>query len=142
MGNPVIGYSGMVNEARIDQDVIDHIATERPRWQLVFIGTARPDLTSKYSNLKNVHFLPPVDYKSLPDYLHYFDVAFVPFKINEHTRGNNLLKFHDYLAMGKPVVSTDIGGAADLQDVLMTAEGPSDFLAKIEMSLKGDARRQ
>ena len=52
--------------------------------------------------------------------------------------GNNLLKFHDYLAMGKPIVSTSVGGATDFKDVLMIADGPSDFLNKIEKSLHCD----
>jgi hypothetical protein len=54
--------------------------------------------------------------------------------------GNNLLKFHDYLAMGKPIVSTNVGGATDFKDVLMIAEGPSDFLIKIENSFHCDTQ--
>ena len=109
-GHPIIGYSGMVNEVRIDLDVIDCIATKRPDWQMVFIGPAKARLIERYTHYKNVQFMPPVDYQSLPDYIHYFDVAIVPFKINEHTRGNNLLKFHDYLAMGETSSQHECGG--------------------------------
>ena len=105
---------------------------------MVFIGPAKASLIERYNHYKNIQFLPPVVYQSLPDYIHYFDAAIVPFKINEHTRGNNLLKFHDYLAMGKPVVSSNVGGATDFKDVLMIADGPSDFLLKIENSLHCD----
>ena len=77
----------------------------------------------------------PVDYISLPNYLQYFDVAIVPFKINAHTKGNDLLKLHDFLAMGKPVVSTEIGGAKDLKDVIRIANSPSNFLEEIEKAL-------
>ena len=68
-------------------------------------------------------------------------MAIVPFKINDHTKGNDLLKLHDYLAMGKPVVSTDIGGADDLRDVIRIAEGPSDFRDAIEESLHNDTQQ-
>ncbi len=79
-----------------------------------------------------------MDYKSLPNYTHYFDVAIVPFKINEHTKGNNLLKLHDFLAMGTPIVSTRIGGANDLKDVIRIAQSPSDFMKEIEKALLDD----
>jgi len=137
-GNPIIGYSGIANEVRIDSNLLDYIAKKRPDWQFVFIGPTNESLIERYLNYKNFQFIPPVDYQSLPDYIHYFDVAIVPFKKNEHTIGNNLLKFHDYLAMGKPVVSTNVGGATDFKDVLMIADGPFDFLLKIEKSLHSD----
>ena len=78
------------------------------------------------------YHLPAVNYQQLPDYLNYFQVTIVPFQINDHTKGNNLLKFHDYLAMGKPVVTTNIGGAEDLKDVVRIADTPAAFLSQIE----------
>ncbi|OQX56295.1 MAG: hypothetical protein B5M53_02250 [Candidatus Cloacimonas sp. 4484_209] len=136
---PILGYSGVINMSRIDFDLLDFLLKKRPNWQYVFIGLADSHFTRRYLQHKNVHHLPPVDYQSLPDYIHYFDVAIVPFKINEHTKGNDLLKFYDYLAMGKPIVSTEIGGAEDLRDVISIAQGPSDFLEKIEKALINNA---
>jgi glycosyltransferase involved in cell wall biosynthesis len=138
---PVIGYSGLANMSRIDSDLLDFLLEQRPDWQFVFIGPAKPDFIKRYSHYRNVHFFPPVNYQELPDYIHYFDVAIVPFKINDHTKGNDLLKLHDYLAMGKPVVSTDIGGADDLRDVIRIAGGPSDFRDAIEESLHNDTQQ-
>lgn len=132
---PVIGYSGLANMSRIDSDLLDFLLEQRPDWQFVFIGPAKSDFKERYLKHKNFHHLLPVNYQTLPDYVRYFDVAIVPFKINEHTRGNDLLKFHDYLAMGKPVVSTDIGGANDLRDVIRIARNPFDFLDAIEKNL-------
>ncbi len=103
---PIIGYSGIANMSRIDVGLLDFLFEKRPDWQFVFVGPADSDITERYLKYKNFHHLLPVDYQSLPDYTSYFDVAVVPFKINEHTKGNDLLKFHDFLAMGKPVVST------------------------------------
>jgi hypothetical protein len=68
--------------------------------------------------------------------LQYFNVAIVPFQVNENTKGNDLLKLHDYLAMGKPVVSTNIGGAVDLKEVIRIAQTPQEFLKRIEEFLK------
>jgi hypothetical protein len=133
--SPIIGYSGIANMSRLDENILDFIIKQRPDWKFIFIGYAKKEFSLKYLNYKNVHHIAPVDYISLPDYMQYFDVAIVPFKINSHTMGNDLLKFHDFLAMGKPVVSTEIGGAEDLKDVIRIANSPSIFLEEIEKAL-------
>ncbi|MDQ7837659.1 MAG: glycosyltransferase [Thermodesulfobacteriota bacterium] len=134
-GQPIIGYTGWINRTRIDFGLLDFLVERRPEWQFVFIGPADDFFIERYSQYENIHIIPPVDYKELPDYINYFDVAIVPFQINEHTKGNDLLKFHDYLAMGKPIVSTKIGGAEDLKHVIGIAQRPSEFLEEIEKSL-------
>ena len=133
--NPIIGYSGIANMGRIDSDLLDFLLDKRPDWQFVFVGPAHAKFAEKYLHYKNVQHIPPVNYQDLPNYIHYFDVAFVPFKVNENTMGNDLLKLHDYLAMGKPVVSTAIGGADDLRGVIRIAQRPSDFLEEMEKAL-------
>lgn len=137
-GRPIIGYSGLANISRIDTDLLDFLLEERRDWQFVFVGPVKNNFATRYCGKENYHCITTVDYESLPNYLNYFDVAIVPFKINEHTRGNDLLKLHDYLAMGKPVVATDIGGADDLRDVIRIARSRSDFLNAIEQSLYDD----
>ena len=57
-------------------------------------------------------------------------------------RSNDLLKLHDLLAMGKPIVSTEIGGAKDLKDVIRIAQKPSQFLEEIEKTLIHDAAQE
>jgi glycosyltransferase involved in cell wall biosynthesis len=133
--SPIIGYCGIASSNRMDTNIIDFLLQKRQNWQYVFIGTAESDLINKYLQYKNFYHIPPVDYIALPNYLQYFDVAIVPFKINEHTKGNDLLKFHDFLAMGKPVVTTEIGGATDLADIVKIAQNPSEFLNLIENAL-------
>lgn len=132
---PIIGYSGTANMSRIDADILDFAIKQRPNWNFVFIGYAKKEFSYKYLHHKNIHHIQPVDYTSLPNYLQYFDVAIVPFQINPHTQGNDLLKFHDYLSMGKPVVSTETAGAKDLKGVIQIANSPSAFLERIEKAL-------
>ncbi|MCA9468943.1 MAG: hypothetical protein KC643_26360, partial [Nitrospira sp.] len=79
-----------------------------------------------------------VKYTELPNLISYFDVAIIPFLINEHTKGNDLLKLYDYLSLGKPVVSTRIGGAEDLKEVVKLADTPSEFLAQVVMALQAN----
>lgn len=135
----ILGHSGWIHGGRIDSDLLDYLLEKRPNWQYVFIGPANLEFIRSYVHHENFHYLPAVNYQSLPDYIRYFDVAVVPYKINEHTRGNDLLKFHDYLAMGKPIVSTEMGGAEDLRNVIRIAQGPSDFLEHVEKALVDNA---
>jgi hypothetical protein len=135
---PIIGYSGLANMSRIDADLLDYLFEKRKEWQFVFVGPAKSNFIERYSIRENYHYISPVNYELLPDYIRYFDVAIVPFKINEHTKGNDLLKFHDYLLMGKPVVSTDTGGANDLKDVIRISFSKYDFLEHIESALMND----
>ena len=137
---PIIGYSGIASMSRIDSNLLGFLLEKRQDWQFVFVGPAKSDFKERYLHYNNFHHLPHVDYQILPDYLRYFDVAIVPFKINEHTRGNDLLKFHDFLAMGKPVVTTEVGGATDLADVVKIAQNPSEFLNLIEKALLNESK--
>ena len=131
-GKPIIGYSGIANLGRIDSDLLDYLIAHRPLWQFVFVGPSHEGFVERYSMRGNVHIIPPTGYQDLPNYMHYFDVAIVPFQVNENTKGNDLLKLYDYLAMGKPVVSTNIGGAIDLKEVIQIAQTPQEFLERIE----------
>ena len=124
--------------SRIDADLLDFLLEKRPDWQFVFIGPAHANFQERYLPYKNIHYISTVVYQNLPDYMRYFDVAIVPFQNNNITRGNGLLKLRDYLAMGKPIVSTKVDDADDLRDVIQIAQDPSDFLGKIEKALHDD----
>ena len=132
---PIIGYTGISNVSRIDLEILKYLLQNKPKWQYVFIGSKGQELMERFSHYKNFFSLPSVTYEVLPDHINYFDVAIVPFKINAHTKGNNLLKFHDYLAMGKPIVTTKIGGAEDFKGVVRIAHTPEAFLKEIEKAL-------
>jgi len=137
-GKPIVGYIGIANMGRIDADLFDFLLERRPGWQFVFVGPVHPNFIERYAKHKNVYTIGPVHYQELPCYIQYFDVAFVPFSNNENTKGNDLLKLHDFLAMGKPVVSTDIGGAKDLKEVIQVASTPFEFVEAIEKALHSD----
>ena len=132
---PIIGYIGIANMGRIDASLLDYLLEKRPDWQFVFVGPTHANFLERYARRENVHIIGPVHYQELPCYIRYFNVAFVPFSKNEHTKGNDLLKLHDFLAMGKPIVSTEIGGATDLKEVIQMAGTPFEFLEAIEQAL-------
>ena len=138
-GTPIVGYIGSFHEGRINKDLLLYLLENRPNWEFVFIVISKSKFIDNFIKYDNFHLLDPVDYQVLPDYINYFDAAIVPFKINEQTKGNDLLKFHDYLSMGKPVVTTNIGGAEDLKDVVYIAENNNNFIESIENALSNNA---
>lgn len=147
--SPVIGYIGAL-ASWIDFGLVAYIARSRPEWSIVLIGPvfegtftgAATDL-NPITDLANVHLLGPKDYQSLPAYLKAFDVGIIPFKLNKLTMAVNPIKVYEYLAAGKPVVSTDLPEVRSLVSVVKVASDCQDFLGQIELILgnggNGDA---
>ncbi len=137
---PVVGYMGWLNEQRLDQAIIEHLVASRPEWSFVFIGprVSRTALARSITGRRNVHVLKPVAYDELPAYLKAFDVCIIPHKLNAYTAGNDPIKIYDYLAAGKPVVSTRIVGAETFGEVVRIADDGPAFLAGVEEALAAD----
>jgi glycosyltransferase involved in cell wall biosynthesis len=103
---PVIGFFGLIADW-VDLELIAHVAEQFPEGSVVMLGKATTDLAA-VERLPNVHALGRKTYESLPAYCKGFDVALMPFRINELTLNANPLKVREYLAAGLPVVSTAI----------------------------------
>jgi UDP-galactopyranose mutase len=104
---PRMGFFGVVDE-RFDTQLLDQIAEARPDWQLVIIGPVVKIDENDLPRRPNIHYLGGKSYKELPQYLAGWDVAALLFARNEHTRFISPTKTPEYLAAGKPVVSTSI----------------------------------
>jgi len=104
---PRLGYAGVIDE-RIDLSLIDRIAEGRPDWQIIMVGpTAKID-PGNLPKRPNIHWLGMKPYEDLPRYFAGWDVALMPFAINDATRFISPTKTPEYLAAGLPVVSTPI----------------------------------
>ncbi len=140
LSHPMIGYFGAI-ERWIDLDLIGALARARPTWSFVFIGRPAVEVSS-VASLPNVHFLGQRPFKELPRYGRAFDAAIIPFKIDELTVSVSPIKLKEYLAMGKPVVSTPMPAVVEmaqetgLVDVATDAE---TFLARLEHLLRTDS---
>jgi glycosyltransferase involved in cell wall biosynthesis len=104
---PRIGFFGVIDE-RMDLGLIDHIAAERSAWQLVMIGPVVKIDPGSLPRRPNIHWLGGKKYEELPAYLGGWDVAFMPFALNQSTKFISPTKTLEYLAAGRPVVSTAI----------------------------------
>jgi UDP-galactopyranose mutase len=107
IAHPRIGYCGVIDE-RLDVAMVGKMAELRPDWQFVMIGPVVKIREEDLPRRENIHYLGGKDYKELPQYLAGWDVAMMPFAINDSTKFISPTKTPEYLAAGKPVVSTAI----------------------------------
>ena len=104
---PRIGYIGDINSHRLDADLICHLASERPEYSFVIIGTEDETFSShRLHELPNIHFPGSIPKDRVPAYIKGMHVCINPQLINDITIGNYPRKVDEYLAMGKPVVAT------------------------------------
>jgi UDP-galactopyranose mutase len=107
LAGPRLGFYGVIDE-RMDLGLLEAIADARPDWTLVLVGPVVKIDPEKLPQRPNIAYLGSKSYAQLPDYLAGWDVALMPFAINESTRFISPTKTPEYLAGGRPVVSTPI----------------------------------
>ncbi|HEY0603012.1 MAG TPA: glycosyltransferase [Herpetosiphonaceae bacterium] len=132
---PRLGYFGVLDE-RIDWQLIATIAEQRLDWQWVLIGpTAKVD-PAELPQAPNIHYLGQQPYAELPGLLQSFDLAVMPFALNDATRFISPTKTLEYLAGGKLVISTSVQDVvATYQDLVSIADGAEAWIAEIERLL-------
>jgi glycosyltransferase involved in cell wall biosynthesis len=138
---PRLGFVGAISGYKLDFELIRAVALSRPEWSVVLIGKVgegdpwtRIDLLT---NLPNVHLLGPRDYQDLPAYLKGIDVAIQPNSLNEYTNSMFPMKFFEYLAAGKPVVSVDLAALRSFAPAVRIAETYADFIEGVDEALRG-----
>ena len=135
---PRLGFFGVIDE-RFDTDLLDRIADMRPDWSFVMVGPVVKIAPEDLPRRANIHYLGPKTYAQLPSYLSGWDVALMPFAMNESTRFISPTKTPEYLAGGKPVVSTPVKDVVrhygHLQGVEIAADAES-FVAACERALE------
>ncbi|MDR3208027.1 MAG: glycosyltransferase [Oscillospiraceae bacterium] len=134
--NPVFGFVGMLQPC-VDLDLVLYAADARPDWSFVFIGEPLPDVdVTPLRQRPNIHLLGLKPHKELPRYLARFDVCLNLFRAGDLSRDVSPLKFYEYLATGKPIVSTPQPEQVnDYADAVYIAGDPEDFLAACEKAL-------
>lgn len=136
--HPRLGFFGVIDE-RFDITLIEEVAALRPDWQIVLIGPVVKIDPTTLPRLPNIHYLGSKQYAQLPAYLSGWDVALMPFAINESTRFISPTKTPEYLAGGCPVVSTpirDVVTSYGQSGVVTIAENAEQFINAIQGSLK------
>ena len=134
---PVIGYVGGMHR-HVDFELLKAAARARPGWSWVCVGALQAD-TQGLSALPNVYLLGQKPHEELVDYIRRFDVCIVPYVNSVYTRTVVPTKINEYLATGKPVVSTDIPTVREFNEehrVLITSRDDAEsFVRAIELAL-------
>ena len=107
IAGPRLGFFGVIDE-RMDLELLAGVASARPDWQLVMLGPVVKIDPADLPKAPNIHYLGGKSYGELPGYIAGWDVALLPFARNESTQFISPTKTPEYLAAGKPVVSTSI----------------------------------
>jgi len=144
ISHPRIGFCGVIDE-RTDIELLARIAEMRPDWQFVMLGPVVKIDEADLPRQENIHYLGAKNYKDLPAYIGGWDVAMMPFALNDSTRFISPTKTPEYLAAGRPVVSTPIHdvvtpyGEKGLVYIAATAD---EFVAAIEKAMSEDSERR
>jgi len=137
LGSPCLGFFGVVDE-RMDIDLLAALADAHPEWAIAILGPVVKIDPAELPVRPNLHYLGSRDYGQLPAYLAGWDVALMPFAINEATRFISPTKTPEYLAGGCPVVSTPVTDVVrhygDLSGVFI-ADGTDAFITACEQAL-------
>lgn len=135
--HPRIGYYGVLDE-RLDIEMLKELATLRPDFHFILIGPVVKIEPTDLPRKSNIHYLGAKQYKELPYYLAGWDIAMMPFALNESTRFISPTKTPEYLAGGKPVISTpikDVITPYEENGMVYIAATPAIFIAAAEAIL-------
>ena len=135
---PRLGFYGVIDE-RFDTELLGQVAELRPDWSFVMVGPMVKIIEDELPRRPNIHYLGSKTYEQLPAYLCGWDVALMPFAMNESTQFISPTKTPEYLAGGTPVVSTPIKDVVrhygQLEGVKIAATA-DEFVAACEAALE------
>lgn len=133
---PVIGYVGALQSLRLDIAILEHIAKQRPDYNVVLVGPEDDQFrASALHSMGNVFFLGGKHPDTLPAYISSFDVCVNPQILNQVTIGNYPRKIDEYLAMGKPVVATATKAMEIFAGHTYLANNKEDYIRLIDTAL-------
>lgn len=136
---PVAGFYGSI-EAWLDQGLLADVARALPAWQFVLIGAVKVDV-SRLEAVDNVRFLGPRPHAELPGYAQHWDASLLPFVDNAQIRASNPLKLREYLAAGRPIVTTDFPALDGYRDLVSTVAGADDMVTALGAAAAEGAAR-
>ena len=134
---PRLGFFGVIDE-RLDRELVASLARLRPDWQLILVGPVVKIDPASLPQADNIHYLGRKPYKDLPAYMANWNAAMMPFARNAATRFISPTKTPEYLAGGKPVVSTpviDVVRRWGHLEAVRIAETPTEFVAEASAAL-------
>jgi glycosyltransferase involved in cell wall biosynthesis len=138
LAHPIIGYVGGIHR-HVDLESIRQVALRRPDWTWVLVGSAQVPV-DRLRNIRNVRMVGAKPHDRLGGYIRQFAVCTVPYRNTAATATVVPTKINEYLAVGKPVVATDLPTLREFnqahQVLHLSSTDPDDFIAAIEAALR------
>jgi len=134
---PIVGFFGEIADYTVDINFIEKVTDYLPEKSFVFVGETSADCSGLAAK-ENVWMLGKKPYEEIPHYGKCFDVAIMPWRQNRWIELCNPIKLKEYLALGKPVVSTSFPELRNYLDVTYTAQTPEEFVRCIKKALAED----
>lgn len=135
---PIVGFFGGIASHTVDIGLLEKVVELSPNLSFVFVGKVSPKCAG-LQNRRNVWMLGQRPYEQIPHYGKCFDMAIMPWKQNRWIQACNPIKLKEYLALGKPIVSTPFNELNKYLDVVYEAKTPQDFAQAIEKALAEDS---
>ncbi len=132
--HPRLGFFGVVDE-RVDVGLIDQMSLSHPEWQLIIVGPIVKIDPGSLPRRSNIHYFDQQPYAELPRFLAGWDVCLLPFALNEATRFISPTKTLEYMAAGKPIVSTPIEDVATPHGHVVSVGEGAAFIELCERAL-------
>lgn len=141
---PRIGYVGVI-KTQLDLDLMFRLAKRMPQASFVFVGPIgflgdKKDSWGRLTSLPNVYVLGHRDITVLPAYTQHLDACVMSYEVTAYTNAIFPLKLNEYLAAGRPVVSSPIDSVLPFADVVQIADSEDDWVRALEVALSAESR--
>jgi glycosyltransferase involved in cell wall biosynthesis len=140
MQRPILGWMGVVDE-RVDYAMVGEMARMRPDWSFAMVGPVVKVDPNHLPHSPNLYWLGGRDYQQLPSYVAAFDVNMMCFALNKATEFINPTKGLEYMATGKPIISSRVKDVVNQwSDIVLLANGAEEFVKAADQALnrRGD----
>ncbi len=144
--HPRLLFIGAISSFKLDFDLLENLAKELPEFSIILLGPKntgelKTDIKGLESH-KNIYFLGKKRYSRLPEYIQHSDILILPYRLNEYIKSCFPIKFFEYLATGKPVITTRISELEKFGSIVQIADSPSDFIRSCRELITSDSSTQ
>jgi glycosyltransferase involved in cell wall biosynthesis len=141
---PVLGYTGTLHTDRLDIPLLEQLAARLAKGTIALVGPSslEPAAAARLHACPRIKMLPAVPYQKIPEVMRGFDICITPHVVSPFTESLNPLKLFEYLAAGKPIISTPVAGFRDHPTLVHLATTPDQFLEKIPQALTEPASQK
>jgi glycosyltransferase involved in cell wall biosynthesis len=133
---PIIGFVGGMANSKMNWQWINEAALAHPKWNFVFVGPCVETPPSYIVEKKNIKFVEAKPQEILPAYIKGFDVCLIPYQGEDFLKACQPTKAFEYLAAGKPVVSSWIPELEDYKEIIHLSRDVNEFMQNIKVALK------